>query len=406
MRRKTLLTLVTVFGLVASPVVASAGQSGGWEGTWATAVHEANEGFVPNWSVEGFANQTVRQVVRVSQGGPAIRIQLSNRYGSSPIAITGATIGRAGTGAAVSDLRPLSFNFKKSAVVPAGGQIASDIALLPVRPLESLTVTLYFAKPTGPVTYHGLGLATAYRAAGDHQNDLDGTAFTEKSESWYLLSGVQVLDPSPQRDVVVAFGDSITDGAGIAADTNDRYPDELAERVRGRFGVLNQGIGGNQVLTDTDFAGEAAVKRFKADVLDQPKVRTVIILEGINDIGMSDIEFPGVPPRPLVTPQQLIDGHRTLIRQARAKGLRVIGATLLPYKGAAYYTERGEKVRDEVNNWIRTSGEYDAVVDWDKVMADPNDADLMNPAYDIGDRLHPNAAGYHAMAAAIDLNAL
>ncbi|MCE7008950.1 SGNH/GDSL hydrolase family protein [Kibdelosporangium philippinense] len=389
-----------MFGLVATPAVAAASPSGGWEGTWATSVHEAHEGFFPNWSLQGFANQTVRQVVRVSQGGPAVRIQLSNRYGKAPIELAGATVGRAGEAEEVSGLRPLTFKHKKSVVIPAGGEIDTDVALLPVRPLESLTVTLYFAKPTGPVTYHGLGFATTYRAAGDHQNDRDGLVFTEKSESWYLLSGVQVLDPSPKRDVVVAFGDSITDGYGAGANTNDRYPDELAERLRGRFGVLNQGIGGNQVLTDWDQAGEAAVKRFKADVLDQPKVRTVIILEGINDIGISD------GAGSLVSAKQLIEGHRTLIRQARSKGLRVIGATLLPYKGSPYYSDRGEKVRDELNNWIRTSGEYDAVVDWDKVMADPNDADLMNPAYDVGDGLHPNAAGYQAMAASIDLNTL
>nr|WP_042190558.1 SGNH/GDSL hydrolase family protein [Kibdelosporangium sp. MJ126-NF4]CEL19430.1 secreted protein [Kibdelosporangium sp. MJ126-NF4]CTQ94771.1 secreted protein [Kibdelosporangium sp. MJ126-NF4] len=406
MRRKTLLTLATVFGLVASPVVASAGQPGGWEGTWTTSAQKPNDGFAPNWSVKGFADQTVRQVVRVSQGGPAIRIQFSNKYGSTPLAIAGATVGRAGQGAAVDSLRPLTFNHRDGGVIPPGGQLASDLAFLPVRPLEELSVTLYFAKPTGPVTYHFASLSTSYRASGDHRADRDGKAFTETSASWYALSSVQVVDPNPRRDVVVAFGDSITDGVGAAENSDDRYPDELAERVRGRFGVLNQGIGANQVLFDTDLGGDAGVKRLKTDVLDQPHVRTVIILEGINDIGISDFSFPGFPPRPHVTPEQLIAGHKELIRQARAKGVRVIGATLLPYKGAGYYTERGEKVRDEVNTWIRTSGLYDAVVDYDKVMADPKDADSINPAYDSGDKLHPNGAGYRAMAAAIDLGSL
>ncbi|CAM3945485.1 SGNH/GDSL hydrolase family protein [Kibdelosporangium persicum] len=406
MRRKTLLTLVTVFGLVATPAVASAGQSGGWEGTWTASAHRPHEGFAPNWSLEGFADQTVRQVVRVSQGGPAVRIQLSNKYGTTPLTVTGATIAKATHGAAVESVRPLTFKARKQAVIPPGGQVASDTAFLPVRPLESLAVTLYFAKPTGPVTYHAVAEATTYRAAGDHRDDRDGAAFTETSQSWYLLSGVQVIDPNPRRDVVVAFGDSITDGFGAGPNTNDRYPDELAERLRGRLGVLNQGIGANQVLADTGFGGDSALNRFKSDVLSQPRVRTVIILEGVNDIGLSEIEVPGLPPRPPVTAAQLIAGHRELVRQAREKGLRVIGATILPYKGAAYYTERGEKVRDEVNTWIRTSGVYDAVVDFDRVMADPKDADALNPAYDVGDRLHPNAVGYKAMAAAIDLRSL
>ncbi|MBE1465796.1 SGNH/GDSL hydrolase family protein [Kibdelosporangium phytohabitans] len=398
-----------MFGLVASPAVsavASPGQPGGWEGTWTTSAQKPNDGFAPNWSLTGFANQTVRQVVRVSQGGAAIRIQFSNKYGTSPLAIAGATVGRARPGAAVDSLRPLTFNHREHAVIPPGGQLASDLAFLPVRPLEELSVTLYFARPTGPVTYHFASVSTTYRASGDHRADRDGKAFTENSASWYVLSGVQVLDPDPRRDVVVAFGDSITDGVGAEQDADNRYPDELAERVRGRFGVLNQGIGGNQVLFDTDLAGDAATKRLKADVLDQPRVRTVIILEGINDIGISDASFPGIPPRPHVTAEQLIAGHKELVRQARAKGVRVIGATLLPYKGAAYYTERGEKVRDAVNTWIRSSGLYDAVVDYDKVMADPKDADSLNPAYDSGDKLHPNGAGYRAMAAAIDLGSL
>lgn len=406
MRRKTLLTLVTVFGLVASPVVASAGQPGGWESTWTASPQPADQGFGPNWSLAGFDNQTVRQVVRTTQGGPAVRIQLTNKYGTAPLTVTGATIGRAGKNGAVESVRPLTFGHRESAVIPPGGQLPSDPAFLPVRPLEELSVTLYFAQRTGPVTYHFDAEATTYRANGDHRNDRDGKAFTETSVSWYSLSGVQVVDLDPRRDVVVAFGDSITDGAFAGTDAYSRYPDGLAERVRGRFAVLNQGIGGNQVLTGTGIAGDAGVKRFKSDVLDQPRVRTVIILEGINDIGLPELDLPGVPPRPRTTAAELIAGHKELVRQARAKGVRVIGATLLPFKGAGYYTEQGERVREEVNAWIRTSGVYDAVVDFDKVMADPNDADALNPAYDAGDKLHPNGAGYRAMAAAIDLRTL
>jgi lysophospholipase L1-like esterase len=407
MRRKTLLTLVTVIGLV-TPAVASASPAGGWEGTWAASPQEAGEVFGPNWSLGGFADQTVRQIVRTSQGGPAVRIRLSNQYGSSPLKVTGATVAATDSGAAVrrGTVRQVTFGHSRSTVIPAGREIASDAIGLAVRPLEKISVTLYFARPTGPVTYHGDAERTSYRAAGDHRSDLSGAAFTETSTSWYLLSELEVVDPSPRRDVVVAFGDSITDGALAGVDLDARYPDALAERLNGRRGVLNAGIGGNRVLNDSSCFGERATDRFKADVPSQPHLRTVIILEGINDIGSSDTAFDCFKPNPQVTTAQLIAGHRELIKQARSAGARVVGATLLPYKGADYYTERGEQVRDELNHWIRTSGEYDAVVDFDRAMADPNDADALNPAYDSGDKLHPNATGYRAMAAAIDLRVL
>jgi lysophospholipase L1-like esterase len=394
-------------GLLAAPAVGSASPTGVWEGTWTASPQKPSESpFNPNWSVQGFADQSVRQIIRTSQGGPAIRVQLTNKYGSSPLTVTGATIGRAGSGAEVSSLRPLTFRHARSAVIPVGQEVSSDLVPLPVRPLEKLTVTLYFADASGPVTYHAGAEATSYRAAGDHRSDTSGIAFTETSTSWYVLDAVEVVDPSPRRDVVVAFGDSITDGTFSGVDANARYPDELAERLSGRKGVLNAGIGGNRVLTDSDCVGDRATKRFKADVLSHPRVRSVIILEGINDIGLSEAGFPPCFTQAPVTAADLIKGHRELIRQARAAGVRVIGVTLLPYKGAVYYSAAGEAVRDELNTWIRTSGEYDAVVDLDKAMATPGDPDTLNPTYDSGDKLHPSAAGYHAMAAAIDLRVL
>jgi len=188
-------------------------------------------------------------------------------------------------------------------------------------------------------------------------------------------------------------------------DGNNRYPDELAERLvaAGRpRAVLNAGIGGNRVLNDSPCFGEKALTRFRRDVFDQPGVRTVIVLEGINDIGFSELDAPCFGPSARITAQELIAGHRELIRQAHANRIRVVGATLLPFKGSVFSTEHGETVRDEFNNWARASGEYDAIVDFDRLMADPANPDRLNPAFDSGDRLHPNDAGYHAMAAAID----
>ncbi|MFH8405237.1 SGNH/GDSL hydrolase family protein [Streptomyces sp. NPDC018019] len=368
---------------------------------------------MPNWSTQGFTNHTVRQVVRVSTGGAEARIEVSNRYGRTPLTVTGATIARAGKGAAVQhgSVRDLFFGRHRSVTVPAGGEVRSDGLPMKVRALESLTVTLYVAGPTGPATFHQSALATTYRAKGDHRSDTGAEAFTERNQSWYYLSGVEVAGgkDDARRKAVVAFGDSITDGYGSTPDAHRRYPDALAERfaATGRpRSVLNHGIGGNRVTADSMWAGEKGVARFRHDVLCEPNVGTVIVLEGINDIGAS--ESPDWPdgPAPDVSVAQLIAEHRSFIRQAHAAGVKVIGATVTPFKGAAYYSERGEAKRDALNDWIRTSGEYDAVIDLDRALSDPADHDRLAPLYDVGDHLHPSDAGYRAMAEAVDLDEL
>ncbi|RSO20340.1 G-D-S-L family lipolytic protein [Streptomyces sp. WAC 06725] len=394
----------------ASPGDRSSGQR--WRGAWATSP-QAPHALMPNWSVAGFTDHTVRQVVRVSTGGTKARIELSNRYGRTPLKVTGATIARAGKGASVQDgsVRDLLFGGHRSVTVPAGGEVRSDGLPMKVRALESLTVTLYLAGPTGPATFHQTALATTYRAKGDHRSDTGAAAFTEKSESWYYLTGVEVSGgkDDARRKAVVAFGDSITDGYGSTTGANRRYPDALAERfaATGRpRGVLNQGIGGNRITANSSWAGEKGVARFRHDVLGEPNVGSVIVLEGINDIGAS--ASPNWPDgsAPDVSVAQLIQGHRSLIRQAHAAGVKAIGATVTPFKGAAYYSERGETKRDALNAWIRTSGEYDEVVDLDRALSDPSDHDRLAPAYDSGDHLHPSDAGYRAMAEAVDLDEL
>jgi len=382
----------------------------GWGGGWSVPMQQPlPQQFGQSWSTNGFDNQTVRQVVRITAGGTAIRIRLSNVYGSTPLTLTGATVAQAGSGASIrpGSLRTVTFGLSQSATVPAGRERASDPILLPVAPLESLTVTLYFAEPTGPASTHLLAQATTYRAAGDHRGDTGAAAFTENTLSWFYLDGIDVLGNN--RDAVVTFGDSITDGAGSYLDHNTRYPDLLAERLVAsgeRRPVLNAGISGNRVLNDSPCFGESAVHRFGRDVLSLPRVSTVIILEGINDIGASASNYGCFLPNPQVTAAQLIAGYQTMIARAHANGVQVIGATMLPFKGAAYYTDHGEGVRDEVNDWIRSSGAFDAVVDFDKAMASPTDPDVLNPAYDGGDHLHPNDAGYAAMAQAVALAAL
>ena len=386
-----------------------------WAGTWSSAAQAPTDTFGPTWSLDGFNNQTVRQVVRISAGGSAVRIRLSNVYGSAPLRVSGATIAESDAGASVrpGTLRPLTFHHDRGAVVPAGQEVVSDPAALPVRPLDRLTVSLYFAGATGPATFHANAQSTSYRAAGDQRFARDGSTFTETTTSYYYLAGVEV-PTVPRRNTVVAFGDSVTEGALSTLDANNRYPDELAERLRAtgrRLAVQNEGISGNRVLRDSPCFGESALNRFQRDVLDRPGVRTVIISEALNDI----FDIPGIPfgnncnaPNPNLTAEQLIEGHRTLIQAAHAHGIRVIGGTVTPFKGNIYgvFTDQGEAVRDALNHWILTGGEYDAVVDFAAAVSDPADPDTLRADFDSFDKVHPNDAGYHAMAAAIDLNTL
>lgn len=397
MRFLTTAALITV--LTAAPAGAE-----GWTGAWATAVQRPSaDVWYPTWAEKGFHDHSVRQIVRVTADGPRLRIRLSNAYGRTPLRLTGATIGKAAEGAAVhpGTIRPLSFG---RSTIPAGGQLASHPVKLAVKAGDRMAVTLYFREPTGPATYHNLAVATSYRAAGDHTSDPGAAAFQEKNISWFYLAGVDVQGG---KGAVAAFGDSITDGYGATQDADNRYPDALAHRLLGKRPVLNLGIGGNRLLNDSVCLGEKGTARFERDVLGQPHVKTVIVLEGINDILMGGQNpTPCTEPAVKVSADDLIAGYRTLIRASHARGVRIIGGTLLPTKGYEYHSEAGESVRDEVNHWIRTSGEFDAVVDFERVVADPGDPDRLRPTYDSGDHLHPNPAGYRAMANAIDPDTL
>ncbi|MGW1375139.1 SGNH/GDSL hydrolase family protein [Streptomyces sp. NPDC002446] len=383
-----------------------------WNAGWSAAVQRPSEGFHENWALEGFADQTVRQVVRVTGAGTRARVKLSNRYGTAPLEVTGASLARTDKGAAVQDgtVHRLTFGGAPSVRIPAGGEVYSDPARLTTAPFDSLTVSLYFARPTGPATFHAQAYATAYRAAGDRLTASGPAAFGETTVSWYHLAAVELADGGPaRRDTVVVFGDSLTDGFASTVDGNHRYPDALAERLAAQGTprpVLNQGIGGNLLLNDSAWFGEGAVGRFRRDVLDQPGVRSAVVLVGLNDIGFSEVDLPTYKPNPDNSVAELLAGYRRLISMARAAGVRITGATIMPFKGSEYHTPAAEAKRREVNDWIRTSGEFDAVADFAAALADPGDPDALAPAYDSGDRKHPNDEGYRAMAAAIDLAAL
>ncbi|MGW6566075.1 SGNH/GDSL hydrolase family protein [Streptomyces sp. NPDC054975] len=378
-----------------------------WHAAWGAAPQLPSTGFTANWSQEGFSRQTLRQVVRVTEDGDRVRIRLSNAYGTSPLDVAGATVSRTTTGAAVEpgSVRHLTFGGKRSVSVPAHGERRSDAARLDLGRLDSVTVTLHLAGTTGPATFHSQAWADSYRADGDHRADTDGRAFTARSQSWYYLSGVEVSGGTPPpKGGVVLFGDSITDSFGSTPHANRRYSDALAERIDRP--VVNSGIGGNLVLNDSAWYGERSTARFRRDALDQPGVTTVALLQGLNDIGYSEAALkpepqPTYKPSPVVTAAELIAVYRQLIEAAHARGVRVVGSTLLPFKGTSHWGPTSERTSAEVNHWIRTSGEFDAVVDFARLLADPKDPKALNPAYAYADRLHPDDAGYRVMAEAV-----
>lgn len=376
-----------------------------WTAAWTTSPQQPSVSFAPNWSTEGFTDQTIRQTVRLSVGGDALRVRLSNRYGAVPLQVAGLTIAIPASGAAVKPdtLREMTVDGAQRFSVPAGADRATDALRFPTDALETVTVTLYLAETSGLATYHAQALTTTYRAPGDHRADIDGTAFTETSQSWYYINAVDVTGASD--DGIVVFGDSLTDGTGSTPDTDRRFPDLLAERfvTAGRpRAVLNQGIGGNRVTIDSAWLGDRATARFRHDVLTHPGVSTVLILTGTNDIVSSEVgqrsPIPILAPYAEVSAEQIIAGLQEMLRCARAAGLRTVGATLLPIRGSVFSTPRSEAKRAAVNAWIRESKEYDAVIDFARVVGD-----ALDPGHDSGDHLHPNDAGYEVMAAAIDL---
>ncbi|WP_405839982.1 SGNH/GDSL hydrolase family protein [Streptomyces platensis] len=400
--------------------VHAAGEGGlRWAQAWGAAVQQPVEGDVddvPNWSRRGFRHQSVRQVVRVGVGGERVRIRLSNRYGRTPLRVDGAVIARSGGGAQAwpGTSKKVAFRGARSTVIPAGGEAVGDAVTLSTSPLENLVVTLYFAGATGPATFHRVGLAASYRADGNHLDDVLAQAFRESSQSSYFLDGVDVSGPfRARRNTVVALGDSATDGVGATAEANGRYTDVLGERLvagRRNLGVVNAGIAGSMLLTSSSCFGEKGIARFRRDVLDRPGVRTVIVELGANDVGANWSTGPCLPSshKP-VSARRITEGYRALIRAAHGRGIKVIGATLVPlsgYPGYPGHAAKVERLRTQVNHWIRTSGAYDAVVDFDKALADPAHPERPRPGYVYEDGLHPNDAGYQAIANAFELSVL
>jgi len=398
-----IIVLLMTASLAGLPVLYAQPKSADhWVATWATAELLIRTPPAPNGRpVRGFKNQTVRMAARVSMGGKKLRIRISNAFGDAPVTIGAAHIALRAKDSDIvagSD-RALAFDGKPGCVIRPGVVWASDPVDITVAALADVSISLFLPEDTGPATNHATGLHNTYIAAGD-QTGAASMGDAEVTTQYYFLSGIDVAAPA-DAEAIVTLGDSITDGAHSANETDHTWPALLAARLAGNkttadMGVANVGIGGNRVLRDV--SGASALARFDRDVLSQPGVKWVMVLEGINDIGHG---FQA--PSEAVTAEELIAGHKQIIDMAHAHGIQVVGCTLTPFEGASYYREGGEAIREALNQWIRTGGYYDAVVDFDSAARDTADPKHFRAEFDPGDHLHPNNAGYEAMANAVDL---
>ena len=388
-----------------------------WITTWAAtpAPRWAEELPAPFNVPETIEGQTVRQVARISVGGDQVRIVLSNEFGTRPITIGNTTVALSAGGDKVDPetIKPVTFGGQTSAVIPPGAPLVSDPVDLAVKPLSSVAVSFYLPKKTGVTSVHWDGAQTTYiSGAGDKTKDA-GFPPDSTDKSRLFLSRI-LTTAKPDSSAIVFFGDSITDGACSTVDKNNRWPDHIAERLQAEghpdVAVVNEAYSGDRVLTNG--MGTNALSRFDMSVLSHPRVSTVVMMMGINDIG-----WPGkdsiTPSDPEPTAEDIIAGYKQIIERAHDHGLRFVGVTLTPFIDTfkdvptfGYYTPEKEKIREAVNDWIRANKTADGLIDFDKLLEDPNNAKHINPAYDCGDHLHPNDKGYEAMGKAVDLSVL
>jgi lysophospholipase L1-like esterase len=428
--RRRVMVLVPVFaGLlfgVASSALAASPRH--WVPAWgaspqATFANLGETGISPDSvcpAPNGVSNQTVRDIVAPSVSGSAVRVRLTNAYGSQPLSVGAASVGTEESGALAvgRSLRRLTFGGHRSVVIPAGKQVLSDPVRLRVTPKANLMISVYVDHPSGAVTEHWDAQQDSFLSTpGDYALTRSDSPFVAGLMTcWMFTDRVDVLAPNRIRGTVAALGDSITDGFLSDFNANDRWPNDLARRLQALPGpslsVIDEGIWGNEVLAPTQCCGVSTLSRLNRDVLDQPDVRDIIFLEGINDIGCSDTAFAlCTGSTPNITADKVIAGYKKIIARAHKKGIRIFGATMTPFKNSqeyapGYWTPQKERIRETVNAWIRGPGHFDGVFDFAKAVADPHDPQIINPIYDGGDHLHPNDAGYLAMANTIKLKLL
>lgn len=394
---------------IASAAPATAPKTERWVASWASAqmIPTAKDA-LPSADV---TDGTLRQTLRLSTGGGKIRVRLSNAFGTEPLKLSGVHVALAAApGSARIDPasdRALAFSGRPDLTIPAGAEYLSDPIDFPAAPLANLAITIRFdGAPPAQQTSHPGSRTTSWFGAGDQLAAAELTG-GKSIDRWFVISGVDVQRPAGAS--LVTFGDSITDGYGVTTNGNNRWPDILAARLQSDprtqgVGVLNAGIGGNRLVLDG--LGPNAMARFDRDVLNQAGVRYVILLEGVNDLGVLTRDQPVGPEAHAALVVRMIASYDQMIRRARERGIKIYGATVMPYGGSAYYHPDAvnEQDRQAVNAWIRAPGRFDAVIDFDKLMRDPANPSKLTPAYDSGDGLHPSLAGYKAMADAVPLD--
>jgi lysophospholipase L1-like esterase len=370
-----------------------------WVGTWSTAPQLVEPGNMP--PVPGLSNNTLREVVRVSLGGDSLRVRFSNEFSTSPVTMRTLQIAVSTGGSTIdaSTIKELKFNGKSEVTMNPGVAITSDPLSFDLKPRMDIAITIYFGQTSPDVTGHPGSRTTSYLLTGNKTSTVD-FAGSVQTDHWYIIDGIDVKAPKSAAAVAI-LGNSITDGRGSGTNKQNRWPDILSERLLKNPGtrqvaVLNLGIGGNCVLRNC--LGPSALDRFDRDIIKQHGVRWLIILEAINDIGQA----PDSAAASKVA-KGLVAAYEHMIDVAHAKGILVYGATILPFGKSFYYAHYREVARDTVNEWIRNSGRFDAVIDFDKAMRNPEDTLTILPTVQSGDFLHPNEKGYKMMGEAIDL---
>src|SRR5215472_481281 len=389
----------------------SQGRGMHWVASWGASPSPATPG---DLSAAGFSNQTVRDIVFTSVGGSAARVTISDSFGAAPLRVGQVDVAVAGPGATLvpGTAHVLTFGGRRGVTIRPGAQARSDPARMAVPRLTNLAISIYLPTATGPATYHQDAQQTNYvSAAGNFAGQQDGSAFTTTASSWFFADALDVAGAAGAPRVhgtVVAFGDSITNGHQSTQNANARWPNDLARRLLSgppgqALGVIDEGISGNRLLHDSPCFGVNALARLNRDALTQSGAKDVILLEGINDIGFSNLPNSGCAvPDTAVSAAQIIGADLQIIHRAHAAGLEIFGGTLTPFKGSLYWSPAAEAKREAVNHRIQTSGAFDGVIDFAAAVASPSDPLVMNPAFDSGDHLHPNDAGYQAMANAVD----